>query len=213
MARISVWARLLSCGGCLLVMGCAASRPMARVNDCGRGYRVVAVDGQPEQRASHPIYTVVPVVQVPPGEHVIRVRRERDGSEQDVTLVLDADQSYSGDGLWLTAMRDQEDQVPAAVVGSPPPRGRISYERPPQSDTERQAAAAVIDWLNRQTETVTDDPPYDVDLSVSSKDDGSIRVFVVHIVRDDEDRPNSFPGGHASFTVVDGQIVNVFRGL
>lgn len=61
--------------------GCLTQRPRATIDDCnGDGYRVVAVDGKPTVRASHPIHTVIPEVIVEPGEHTLTIHP--DGADE-----------------------------------------------------------------------------------------------------------------------------------
>lgn len=65
-----------------LLSGCSMSKPIARINDVAvpkgidSGYRVVSVDGGAAVRAKGEDASVIPFVELRPGEHTIQIKRE-----------------------------------------------------------------------------------------------------------------------------------------
>lgn len=92
------WELLLLAG---FVCGCQSIAPpdspsSAVLDDCTTAldWHVVAVDGQLPTRRRHPVVTVVPLVQLEPGEHTLTVE-SLDGQETfAVTGNFKAGQSY-----------------------------------------------------------------------------------------------------------------------
>ncbi|MDZ4819207.1 MAG: hypothetical protein SGJ20_09570 [Planctomycetota bacterium] len=88
-----------------MVAGCSASRPSsanrAVLHDCSpprdfdTGYSVIAVDGRPVERASHPIHTVVPQALIPAGTHTLALDADDDPTKvATVTAHFEAGKSY-----------------------------------------------------------------------------------------------------------------------
>lgn len=92
--------RVTTLASLLLIVGCTAAPPTARINDVSLphsedlGYRVMAVDGKEVTRAAGNVATVVPVALVPIGEHVFTVRHRDDGTVEQFTAVVAADKEY-----------------------------------------------------------------------------------------------------------------------
>jgi hypothetical protein len=77
------------------------------------------------------------------------------------------------------------------------------------NDGERRAIQAAVAWLENRTAE-----PIDVELKVTSENDGSYRVFIDHVIRDKQGRAGYIPGGHCMLTVLhSGDIVDAFLGL
>lgn len=82
---------LLACS----VLGCRSVQDVAHVDDrTGGTYRLVAVDGRPVQRASHPLVTVVPEAIVEPGSHAFTVTRDDADDAQTFVAQVDSGRRY-----------------------------------------------------------------------------------------------------------------------
>jgi hypothetical protein len=75
---------------CAALTGLSCEAPRATINDVGRGRaRIIAVDGQPVERAQSKYVTMVPVALVKPGPHTFRVvmRADESGAPEETLLV------------------------------------------------------------------------------------------------------------------------------
>jgi hypothetical protein len=82
-----------------LVSGCMLDKPIARINDVAvpkrmdSGYRVIGIDGGAVVRAKGEDATVVPFVELKPGEHTLKIQRM--GEEPiEVSSTLEGDKRY-----------------------------------------------------------------------------------------------------------------------
>src|SRR5580765_2424083 len=82
--------RLAVAALCLALAGLSCGERSAYINDVGRGRaRIIAVDGQPVERARSKYVTRVPVALVKPGPHTFRVimRVNESGAPEETLLV------------------------------------------------------------------------------------------------------------------------------
>ena len=98
-----------------LITGCASNNKFARINDVSvpigldTGYRVIAVDGNAENRVSSDIVSVVPYVLLKPGTHKLTLQTRDKKNQTTVICTVAADKSYriadSGKGV-ITLVED-----------------------------------------------------------------------------------------------------------